>query len=70
MQYQDLSPRQLECFYFAIRGFSAKMIAEKVNVSPRTVEAHLQAIKSKLGFLRKSQLLEYGQQFLSETLLT
>lgn len=43
-----LSPRQLECAFLLVQGYSAKRIAKQLNISYRTVEEHLRILKKKL----------------------
>lgn len=53
-----LSQRQMQCIKHSIRGKSAKQIGKALNLSPRTVEMHLDIIKSKLGCQTKAELIE------------
>lgn len=53
-----LSHRQQECLALLIRGKTYKEIAHMLNVSDRTIEDHMHAIKYKLGCYNKSQLIE------------
>ncbi|MBI2868314.1 MAG: response regulator transcription factor [Chloroflexi bacterium] len=46
---EQLSPREQEVITLAARGLRNKAIAEKLNISDRTVEGHLNSIFSKLG---------------------
>jgi DNA-binding CsgD family transcriptional regulator len=50
--------RQVECFFYIIRGYSATEIANILHVSKRTIENHIQAIKVKLGCNKKSELID------------
>jgi DNA-binding CsgD family transcriptional regulator len=54
----DLSKRQLECLFHLLRGQSANDIAITLDIGKRTVETHLDNIKSKLGCDTKSQLID------------
>lgn len=51
-----LSPRQLECGQLILSGLTAKEIGRKLNLSPRTVEDHIQVLKVKLGAKNRAQL--------------
>ena len=51
-----LSQRQLDCLTHHTMGYSAKMSAEKFNISPRTVERHLELAKEKIGYPSKRTL--------------
>lgn len=53
-----LSQRELECLFFLIRGYSAKAIGQVLNISPRTVERHIDNMKMKLACNNKAQLIE------------
>ncbi len=53
-----LSGKQSECLFFLLRGRSIKEIAKILNLSPRTVETHIEIIKYKLGCLKKSDVIE------------
>ncbi len=44
-----LSKRENEIFEFISDGFENKAIADKINISVKTVESHKQNIKEKLG---------------------
>lgn len=44
-----LTKKELICLQMVIRGLSAKLIAKELELSFRTVEKHLDNIKSKLG---------------------
>ncbi len=54
----DLSPRESECLFYLLRGKSAKEIGFHLNISPKTVEAHIQQLKYKLNCCNRSQLIE------------
>jgi DNA-binding CsgD family transcriptional regulator len=66
-----LSPRQQECFFYLIRGYTAKQIAQKLGCSPRTIETHMDHIRNKLKCPNKGQLIELAfENGLFETNLT
>ncbi|MBM3947220.1 MAG: response regulator transcription factor [SAR202 cluster bacterium] len=46
---ESLSPRELEVLSLAARGLRNKLIAERLNISVRTVEGHFNNILAKLG---------------------
>ena len=52
-----LSIRQHQCIELLIQGYSAKQIATQLNISHRTVEDHLNALKHKLKAKNKSELI-------------
>lgn len=51
-----LSDRELEVFELIGRGLNAKRIAEKLHLSPKTVETYRQHIKRKLTLADNSEL--------------
>ncbi len=58
-----LSDRELDVFDLVGQGFGPKEIAEKLFISPRTVESHREKIKTKLGLSSASKLLRYAIQY-------
>lgn len=53
-----LTNRELEISQKLILGFSAKEIAVKLYLSPRTVETHIAHIKQKLNCTKRSELIK------------
>jgi DNA-binding CsgD family transcriptional regulator len=53
-----LTPREQECLDYTIKGFTAKDIAKKLAISPRTVEDYINQLKLKLGVCTKQQLIQ------------
>jgi DNA-binding NarL/FixJ family response regulator len=53
-----LTAREHEVATLAADGLTSKAIAERLVVSPRTVESHLYRIFSKLGVSDRTQLAE------------
>lgn len=53
----SLSKREYECLFFLSQGWTMKEIAEKMNLSPRTVEVHVNNIKNKIGCNTKGELI-------------
>ncbi len=47
---ERLTDRELEVFEFIGRGHTNAQIAERLHISPKTVDAHRSNIKTKLGF--------------------
>ncbi len=60
----NLSSRQHECLHFLIRGKTLREISKILNISPRTVEIHMEKLKLKFNCTSKSELIsaaiEYG----------
>lgn len=54
---RGLTPREREVAELAARAYTSAMIAERLNLSTRTVEKHLERAKHKLGAKRKSDLV-------------
>jgi DNA-binding NarL/FixJ family response regulator len=52
----ELTPTEVRVAELATQGLTMKKIAEAVFVSPKTVEAHLTRIYSKLGIRSRAQL--------------
>ena len=57
---QLLSLRESEILSALARGLSSKLIAREMDVSVRTVEAHRQSIKRKLGLEGQAELIKYA----------
>ena len=53
-----LTKRQETCLYFLVRGNRIKDIASILQLSPRTIEDHVQAILIKLNCFTKKELIE------------
>lgn len=54
----DLTTRESECLYYFLRGYSAKSIAAILCLSPKTIQSHLEKLKSKLNCHKKDQFIE------------
>jgi len=50
-----LSPREREVFLLLPRGMSNRDLAETLNITERTVKAHLASIVDKLGVTSRLQ---------------
>lgn len=53
----ELTPREVQCLSFYMRGYSSRNIADSLGLSHRTTEFYLDNIKSKLGVNKRSELL-------------
>lgn len=51
-----LTPRQIQILFYVYNGLSSKQIAEKLNLSPRTIELHRQNSIDKIGGLTPKKL--------------
>lgn len=55
-----LSPREQQCIEYIKKGYSAKMIANELNISNRTAEHHLAHIREKLKLSSIKELLFFN----------
>lgn len=55
--YAFFSPRQKECALLLTCGLSTKSIAQKLLLSPRTVEYHIDSLREKLQVKNRSELI-------------
>ncbi len=58
-----LTDREIEILDMIGNGIATKMIAERLGISPRTVEAHRAHIKEKLGITDGAALAKYAVQW-------
>ena len=56
----DLTDRQREVLSFSAQGHTYNMIAEKLNISERTVRYHIQSSIDKLHLQNRQQLISYA----------
>jgi DNA-binding NarL/FixJ family response regulator len=59
---ERLSDRELEIFNLIGQGLSPRTIAEKFGLSVKTIEAHRENIKGKLGLSSSHELIRYAAQ--------
>jgi LuxR family quorum-sensing system transcriptional regulator CciR len=57
IQPAPLSDRQRECLLFVARGKSDSIIAQLLDIKPRTVNEHIEAAKRRYSVATRSQLL-------------
>lgn len=55
-KWEKLTPREQECLYYYLNGFSAKEAAKKMEITYRTVEAYIATIKAKYGCTTRTEL--------------
>ncbi len=55
----DFTERETEIIRLCAKGLSAKQIAEKLNISTRTVETHKNNIFKKMGFNSTGELINW-----------
>lgn len=58
----SLSERQTECLVFLAQGFTAKKIANCMDVTEKTVQTHIEKIKEKLSCHTKQELIDMAWQ--------
>jgi DNA-binding NarL/FixJ family response regulator len=58
--YESLTDRELETLQLAAQGMSNKEIADKLNVSVHTVEAHLGRIFNKLDVGSRTEAVMFA----------
>lgn len=54
---QSLSDREIEVFALLGRGLRLREVAERLNLSPKTIESHVASIKRKLGIEHANELI-------------
>lgn len=59
---ERLSDRELEIFNLIGQGLNPRTIAERFGLSIKTVEAHRENIKGKLGLASSNELIRYAVQ--------
>ncbi len=60
---ETLSNRELEVFQLIGQGLTTKQIAEKLELSPKTVETHREKIKTKLKLANSIELSRHAVQW-------
>jgi DNA-binding NarL/FixJ family response regulator len=63
----SLSDRELEAFQLMGEGITTESIAEKMHVSPKTVETFRARIKEKLGISNLTELIQRAAQWVVES---
>jgi DNA-binding NarL/FixJ family response regulator len=58
--HETLTPRQREVLQLVAEGKTNAEIAERLHISPRTVENHRSALIQKLGFQNHAELILYA----------
>ncbi|MBX9804859.1 MAG: helix-turn-helix transcriptional regulator [Alphaproteobacteria bacterium] len=59
-----LAPRQRDCGILLVEGKTTKEIAKILNISPRTVEEHIDVLKAKFEATNRAQLSYSLRQYL------
>ncbi len=61
-----LSDRELEILEAIGAGLSSRDIANKLKLSAKTIQSHREHIKSKLGLVRASELVNYAYNWMTQ----
>lgn len=61
--HDTLTPRQREVLQMAAEGKTNGEIAERLNISPRTVENHRAGIMKKLGLQNHTELIRHAMRY-------
>jgi len=59
---QELTPRQIDCLIYLVKGMTIKQIAKELDLSPKTVEHYLEAIRKKLRCHSRYELITKALQ--------
>ncbi len=62
-KFTKFTPRELACLKYLSTGQTAKQIARSMLISPRTVEAHIENMKIKLGCHTRLELISKISKF-------
>jgi len=60
--YDTLTTREREVLHMAAEGLSSAEIADRLSISPRTVEIHRANMMRKLGLRNQTELVRYALQ--------
>ena len=56
-RFHSLSPKEKEVLILLATGYSTKLVARELDLSTRTIEAHIIKLKQKLQAYSKSHLI-------------
>lgn len=59
---ETLSPREIEILHMLVEGHTSKEIAEKLVLSPSTVQTHRSNLMHKLGLNNRHELMQYARK--------
>lgn len=60
--HDSITSRELEVLQLIVEGYSSKIIADKLNISPRTVDTHRGNIMQKLNIPNAAGLVRYAME--------
>lgn len=63
----QLSDRELEVFEQIGRGITTRLAAERLHLSPKTIETYREGIKAKLNFRNSTELTRHAIQWVLES---
>lgn len=55
--FSNITTREFECLQYLAQGMCSKIIARRLNISPRTVDRHLENIREKLNVRCKIEII-------------
>jgi predicted ATPase/DNA-binding CsgD family transcriptional regulator len=58
--FDQLTPRELEVLRLLVKGLSNAAMAQALGVTPRTINAHLTSIYSKLGLTSRAETIRFA----------
>lgn len=59
-----ITKREKDVFILTVRGYTLKKIAEKLEISAKTVENHRQNITKKLGTSKRHKWVELAKEYI------
>ena len=62
-KFSTISARELQCLHLLSKGHTAKMIANELYISSRTVERHIENIRNKLDVKHKLQIINLYMEY-------
>ncbi len=60
--YETLTNRERQILHLTAEGYTSREIAERLFISPRTVEKHRENLMTKLGLHSQAELIHYAVQ--------
>lgn len=60
--YETLTSRERQILHLTAEGYTSREIAERLFISPRTVEKHRENLMEKLGLHSQAELIHYAVQ--------
>ena len=60
--YETLTDRERQILHLTAEGYTSREIAERLFISPRTVEKHRENLMAKLGIHSQAELIHYAMR--------